>query len=349
VLLVSSSALGRTWSVRPDGTGDVPTIQVAADSARAGDEVVLENGVFRGSGNRDVHWHADSVAIRSSGGDPAACIVDCEGAARGFDFPSVIWVAVEGITIRNGRADDGAGVYCDDAYVAFNNCVFASNQARFAVYLDLAYATFANCMFHDNSWILYEDDGDAEFTDCTIFHNPGLVDLEHDGGISLTRCAVYDNAGDFYVDDSVARASSCTFWRNNSCPALFELDEMYGYGDDLRFTNCIFANSYHGSTVHASTENRTIHISCTDIYGNQGGDWVWPIAGFNGHSNFSACPSFCEAEFADFHLCSTSPCLPGNHPAGYNCGLIGVLGQGCACGPSKTEGTTWGHIKAQFK
>ena len=27
---------------------------------------------------------------------------------------------------------------------------------------------------------------------------------------------------------------------------------------------------------------------------------------------------------------ANSPCLPGNHPDGYDCGLIGALGEGCA-------------------
>jgi hypothetical protein len=41
--------------------------------------------------------------------------------------------------------------------------------------------------------------------------------------------------------------------------------------------------------------------------------------------------------------------LPGNHPDGYECGLIGAWGEGCSCGPSETEPTTWGAIKAMYK
>jgi hypothetical protein len=41
--------------------------------------------------------------------------------------------------------------------------------------------------------------------------------------------------------------------------------------------------------------------------------------------------------------------LPGNHPDGYDCGLIGALGQGCICGPSPTVGTTWGAIKSIYR
>jgi hypothetical protein len=91
-------------------------------------------------------------------------------------------------------------------------------------------------------------------------------------------------------------------------------------------------------------------VFCCDIYGNQEGDWVGCIAGQYGvNGNFSACPSFCSMDAWDFRLCNESPCLPGNHPDGYDCGLIGALGEGCACGPTETEPTTWSGIKAVYR
>ncbi len=68
-------------------------------------------------------------------------------------------------------------------------------------------------------------------------------------------------------------------------------------------------------------------ITCTDIYGNAGGDWVGQIAplyGING--NFSLDPLFCDAGNGDFTLAGDSPCLPPNNSCGV---LIGAHGQGC--------------------
>ena len=91
-------------------------------------------------------------------------------------------------------------------------------------------------------------------------------------------------------------------------------------------------------------------LTCCDVYGNTSGDWVGCLAGQNGvNGNFTACPSFCNAGGGDFRLCDESPCLPGNHPGGYDCGLIGALGQGCSCGPSRIEATTWGGIKSLYR
>jgi hypothetical protein len=110
--------------------------------------------------------------------------------------------------------------------------------------------------------------------------------------------------------------------------------------------NTIIAYCPSGEAIRCAAAT----LTCCDVYGNAGGDYVGCIAdqlGING--NFSACPSFCDAGGGDFTLCDESPCLPGNHPDGSDCGLIGAWGEGCVCGPSATESATWGSIKARYK
>jgi hypothetical protein len=68
-----------------------------------------------------------------------------------------------------------------------------------------------------------------------------------------------------------------------------------------------------------------------------------------GPRDFSECPSFCYVDMRNFYLCDGSPCAPGNHPNGFDCGLIGALGVGCGCGPTATEQTSWGAIKAMYR
>lgn len=93
-------------------------------------------------------------------------------------------------------------------------------------------------------------------------------------------------------------------------------------------------------------------LECCDIYGNQGGAWTYNIVDQPGvRGNFSACPSFCraDAEPYDFCLRYTSRWLPGNHPDGYDCSLIGASGQACMCGPSTSNPTTWSTIKSLYR
>lgn len=87
---------------------------------------------------------------------------------------------------------------------------------------------------------------------------------------------------------------------------------------------------------------------CNDIFG------VGPSCFLDG-SNFSLDPKFCGvAGSGNFYLQADSPCAPGNHPLGYDCGfapgstpLIGPLP--VACGTVATEEKTWGAIKSLYQ
>jgi len=65
--------------VKPDGTGDYPTIQAAINECEDGYIIELTDGVFRDGGNRDLTYWGTAVTIRSQNGDPATCVIDCEG------------------------------------------------------------------------------------------------------------------------------------------------------------------------------------------------------------------------------------------------------------------------------
>ncbi|MDM7916132.1 MAG: right-handed parallel beta-helix repeat-containing protein, partial [Candidatus Eisenbacteria bacterium] len=73
-----------------------------------------------------------------------------------------------------------------------------------------------------------------------------------------------------------------------------------------------------------------IEVTCTDIHGNDGGNWIPQLSSFyEVGGNFSADPRFCDAPLGDWSLREDSPCAPGNHPDGVECGLIGALPVGC--------------------
>jgi hypothetical protein len=114
--------------------------------------------------------------------------------------------------------------------------------------------------------------------------------------------------------------------------------------------NTIIAYSASGGAVACEGATAAPSLYCCDIYGNAGGDWAGCIAdqlGENG--NISADPFFCDTDGGDFSVELCSPCLPGNHPDGYDCGgVIGALGEGCGCGTATTP-STWGTIKATYR
>ena len=68
--------------------------------------------------------------------------------------------------------------------------------------------------------------------------------------------------------------------------------------------------------------------------------------GLNG--NISVDPQFCGLTGSgNYGLQGDSPCAPGNHPDGYDCGRIGA--RDVACGAVATKPVTWGQIKAIYR
>ena len=108
-------------------------------------------------------------------------------------------------------------------------------------------------------------------------------------------------------------------------------------GQNLAITRCIFAGDDEPWTSASAA------ISCTNV--QSGWTYVPHFEGVDG--NFSADPLFCAPEQGDFTLSSQSPCLPGNHPDGVDCGVIGALGEGC--GPASIDAESWAGIKSRYR
>ncbi len=148
---------GANWRVRPDGTGDSPTIQAAVSVAAPGDTVTLFSGTFTGPGNRNVDFLGKGIVVTSESG-PGATIVDCEGLGRGFLFTNGEHhqTRLSNITIRNGLGEgvpsQGGGVYCLVASPRIVNVVFENNNADQggAVYIYDGDPLISGCFFSGN-------------------------------------------------------------------------------------------------------------------------------------------------------------------------------------------------------
>jgi hypothetical protein len=157
VLVWPTAALATTYLVRPDGSGDFPTIQAAVDAAVNDDEIVLTNGTFRGPGNRDVNYLGKEIVVRSQSGDPEACVIDCEGSPgerhRGFFIQGVGHGALEGVTITRGTEQDGGGIWLMSSSLSILNCVFSESEAYqgAGIYCDgWSQPTIDGCTFTGN-------------------------------------------------------------------------------------------------------------------------------------------------------------------------------------------------------
>ena len=107
-IYVSDQCGDDTWSGQiPKCTATVgpkKTIQAGIDAALGGDEVVVANGDYRGAGNKNLDFHGKLITVRSASGVPEDCVINCEGAGRGFIFQTgeTAEAVVEGLRIFNG-------------------------------------------------------------------------------------------------------------------------------------------------------------------------------------------------------------------------------------------------------
>ncbi|MCP4708607.1 MAG: hypothetical protein GY869_08290, partial [Planctomycetes bacterium] len=115
--------------VKPDGTGDYPTIFQAVDAAFEGGIVELADGTFTGALNKNINL-VGPITIRSQSGDPRDSIIDCEGAGRGFTISGDAGsdTIVAGLTIINGQATNGGGISCYDTDPVITNCIVKNNS-----------------------------------------------------------------------------------------------------------------------------------------------------------------------------------------------------------------------------
>ncbi|MFH1312583.1 MAG: C1 family peptidase [Candidatus Eisenbacteria bacterium] len=117
------------------------------------------------------------------------------------------------------------------------------------------------------------------------------------------------------IDDSSPHISECTIEGNTAIAGVY-----YTGGSGGELTRTIVSNTHGGDAITCLQGSDPL-ISCCDLYLNTRSDTV---CGTDGGGNFSEDPVFCNGEGGDYSLSDTSPCL-----AGYGCGRIGAVGQGC--------------------
>jgi len=141
-----------------DGSPEHPfdSIQKAIDNGFPRGRVVVLPGTYTGEGNKNLDFAGRALTICSANG-PANCIIDCQGEGRGFYFHSGEGPdsVVEGLTIANGKADNGGAVNCTgNSSPTINHCIFRGNSASFlggAVYVVGSDVVLRNCTFSGNT------------------------------------------------------------------------------------------------------------------------------------------------------------------------------------------------------
>ncbi len=303
-------------------------------------------------------WSTEPVpySLGSGGGmycDGPATLLDVDflnntAQGNGGGLVSHGFLSLTNVVFSGNRSDrtDGGGMFCSGSPILFN-VLFENNVAFMGppgsrphsgagggLSCGAGSPTLTHVTFSGNRACIggggMSSIGSPTIVNCTFVDNRvaalgGGAAIESVGGsAAIVNCTFVGN----YAEDPVGGTIFCG-------------------GSVVSLENTIIAFGTGGGAV-SCVEGGSALLTCCDIFDNEGGDWVGPIAdqyGVNG--NMALDPVFCSDEHPEwpYTLHSNSPCAP-NSPDNPICGLIGAWPIGC--GPTIVEETTWGSIKAMY-
>jgi hypothetical protein len=333
---------------------------------KAGSAPVISNCIFRDNLCRGCEIGYQGAGMRCFA-DSRPTIINCLFVDNAADGGGGLCTkgsspTLNGVTFLNNGASGGGGMLAEGGgFARLTDCTFSGNRVGSLFgsrnsgggLCIRASAELVNCTFVDN--VSYDEPGG------------GLCFKPHDGSehLSLAGCTFVNNRVDpwewwegggggmaTWSWGEIANVSitGCTFAGNAVYKSFHGGGGLAFLGDaNVVMQNTLIAFNDSGGAVYCSGANN-LTLICCDVYGNVGGDWTGCIAGLAGiNNNFSADPRFCDTLSRDFRVEDCSPCLPGNHPNGHECGgIVGAHGSGCACG-ALVAPTTWGGIKAMYR
>jgi predicted outer membrane repeat protein len=271
-------------------------------------------------GNR-VHFNGGGIWCRDSSPSIADCLFEgneagsTEGRGGGIYCEDSSDASLRRCAFEGNQANKGGGMYCTSSLPRLTGCMFDNN--------------FASSSGGDGGGICLEDSSSPALAGCSFAHNQargrgGGMHCSESSAPTLEFCTFAMNQAVYH-----GGAVSCG---GSSCPVL---------------TACVIAFSQAGEAIYCEDSGDAPGLSCCDIYGNVGGDWVGCIAAqFGVDGNFCDDPLFCNMGNGDYTLCANSPCLPGSNDCGI---LVGAHGEGCDDCDSPMKTTSWSSIKATYR
>ncbi|MFH1893549.1 MAG: hypothetical protein ABIK83_12815 [Candidatus Zixiibacteriota bacterium] len=255
-------------SVQPPSTtvrvpGDHATIQAAIDaidSATTGWTVLVADGEYTGEGNRDISFKGKQITVRSVNG-AGSTIINCEADSSDphrafiFDGGEDSTSRLEGFTIKNGYANEGGAILCNDSPV-ITGCIFSNNTAYSA------------------GGALYMLTSSSRVLSCSFIHNQ--TKLASGGGVFCTSSSMelkacnFEENGSPYGGAILAQFSTvvikdCNFSDN---VATSKGGAIVGDELDLDMSGCsLKANSASMGGALSISDGRTT-ISASEFVGN---------------------------------------------------------------------------------
>ena len=305
------------------------SIGEALDIALEGDTILVAPGIYSGSSNRNMEFRGENVVLLSDHG-PDVTTIDCENLGRAFviHFGESSSTIIDGFTIQGGIANE--------------NLIGGARGG--AILIHGASPTLRNLTIQENTCPEGYGGGIAIEDSESLLENLRLIANEVTG---------FDgNGGGIHIRDASPTINNCLFYRNF---AFRYGGGLAGKESPFQIARCTFVENvagwgggavagdqstgaildavviasnrstwggaaFHGGINHPFTFTCSVFFDNTDEPFHHYDDPIG-VAG-----NFTADPVFCDPEYGDFTLSSSSPCLPENNSCTV---LIGAFDQGC--------------------
>ena len=293
------------YSDNPDNPGDAGGMYLSGCAIEVADAVFADNATAAGAGHL-YSVNGDSSSIRRC-------------------------------TFTGGRADWGGAVHLEASHAHLDSCGFSGNAARSggAVYLvKHSTAVLSACSLVGNhadlaGGAVTDWDSGPTFRECRFEANDagssgGAVRLGGDYA-RIEDCVFYANTagargGAVYGDRTSSSMTGCTF-AANAAPDGGGLCFVASFPVVDR---SVIAFAPVGAAV-TGTYAESMTVTCCDVFGNAGGDWVGPLAGRDiQDGNLAVDPGFCELAAGALGLAADSPLRDAGA-----CGRIGALDTAC--------------------
>lgn len=319
-----------------DGSSEHPfdSIQEAIDDANDFMqiiEILVADGVYTGSENRSLNLDGRELLLGSANG-PDLCIIDCQSQGRAFDFNNLETggTRIEGFTIMNGSADNGAGIHCaSDSSPTISRCIFTDNVAEElggAIYASESSPTITDCAFQNNSagssgGALYFSDSESLVTRGTLRGNSapsgGAVYLRTGSAVTLRNCEFTANSaegsgGGIFVQSSGVSVLNSTISQNVATAGGAIYSSLS--------TSEIRGSILWGNQADDGPEIRLVAASnsMVDYCDVAGGQEAVSVDGSSslvwGDGNLEADPLFADADAGDYHITLGSPAIDAGDP-----------------------------------
>ncbi len=315
------------------------TINAGVDAQKIiGGRVLVADGSYGAVGS---YYNPINVPIRlSSVNGPTNTTIQGDGTDSCLTIGDVKAI-VSGFTIRGGKANEGAGVFCKTKLPMISNCVITecetsgNNRYGGGIYRGTVY----NSVITNNTALNKDDLYQSIGVNCLIVDNVSTSDGGGAYSCRLTACTLKNNRSDSAGGGAAGgEAHSCLIIGNSvsyttitegqggggisegdayNCTIIYNVCGTASRGGGVQGKPDKYATIYnciiYGNTTKGSAENIryvTAYNSCSPDFAPGVNPNITSVEG-----NIASAPIFANPAIGDYRLLITSPCINAGNNA----------------------------------